>query len=159
MTGKVDEKIIIDFAKEKNQVKLFEGEDHFYKLTIKSKILNLILNKKLSWEQLLLSLRFSASRNPDIFNEFLVVFLRFANPASYKQYELYEKRKDLSDTFLLDFNGEKLEVQKYCPHAMGDLSKGEIKDDCIICPGHGWKFSLKDGSCLNNQVSIKIRKC
>ena len=158
VSGKVNEKIILDFTKEKNPVKIFEGEDYFYTLKIKSKILNLILTKKLSWEQLLLSLRFNASRNPDIFNEFLVVFLRFAYPPSYKQFELYEKRKNLSDMFILNHNGEKFQVQKYCPHAMGDLSKGQIKDDYIICPNHGWQFSLKDGSCLNNQASIKIRK-
>ena len=54
-----------------------------------------------------------------------------------------------------------LEVQtsrEYCPHTMGDLSKGQIIDDCLVCPNHGWQFSLKDGLCLNSQVSIKISK-
>lgn len=156
--GKCPDKIIIDFTKEVNQVKAFEGENYFYTLKIEAKIFDLILNKKLSWEQLLLSLRFNASRNPDIFNEFLVVFLRFADPASYKQYELYEKRKNVTDTFVLDHKGEKFKVQKYCPHAMGDLSKGQIIDDCVVCPNHGWIFSLVDGVCLNSDAKIKLQK-
>jgi len=158
ITGGTKEKIIVDFSKEKDSVKLFENEDFFYKLEIDSRFLNLILAKKLTWEQLLLSIRFKASRNPDVYNEPLIVFLRFADANSYKAYELYEKRKDFSDTFLLEYEGEKYEVQRYCPHAMGDLSKGRIVDGCIVCPNHGWKFSIKDGMALSKNASITVKK-
>jgi nitrite reductase/ring-hydroxylating ferredoxin subunit len=154
----MSEKIIVDFTRKDNSVKKFEGEDFFYRLEIDSRILLLILEKKLSWEQLLLSLRFKASRNPDVYNEPLVVFLRFADPKSYEAFELYEKRKDLSDTFILNYEGKKYEVQKYCPHAMGDLSKGRIVDGCIVCPNHGWTFSISDGMCVSKNASIKIRQ-
>jgi len=158
VSGEVPEKIIVDFSKDSDPVKMFEGEDHFYTLKISSAILDLVLEHKLSWEQLLLSLRFKATRSPDIFNEFLVVFLRFADPSCYKQYELFEKRKDVSDTFILNHCDKQFEVQKYCPHAMGDLSKGVVENNCIVCPNHGWTFSLEDGECTNNKASITVKE-
>lgn len=158
VSGEYPEKILVNFGKENEPVKKFEGEDHFYTFKVSSGILNLVLDKKLSWEQLLLSLRFRSTRNPDVFNEFLVVFLRFADPASYKQYELFEKRKDVSDTFILEHCDKQYRVQKYCPHAMGDLSKGVIEDNCIVCPNHGWTFSLENGECLNNKASITVQE-
>jgi nitrite reductase (NADH) small subunit len=36
-----------------------------------------------------------------------------------------------------------------CPHAHWPLSDGEVQDSVVECPGHGWKFSLATGRCLN----------
>ena len=158
VTGGINEKIIIDFTKEKDSVKLFENESSFYKLEVDSRLFNLILEKKLTWEELFLSLRIRCSRNPDIYNEALIIFLRFADVNSYKQYEMFDLKKDFSDTFILNHEGCSYEVQKYCPHAMGDLSAGRIIDGCIVCPNHGWAFSLKDGSCVSRNSNINIKK-
>jgi UDP-MurNAc hydroxylase len=158
VTGDINEKIIIDFTKPKDCVKLLENENYFYKFGIDSRILNLILDKKLTWEQLLLSLRFTASRNPDMYNEALIVFLRFADANSYKAFEMYETRKNFDETFVLEHEGKKYEVQRYCPHAMGDLSKGRILDGCIVCPNHGWTFSIDDGKCVSKNSSIRIKR-
>ena len=34
-----------------------------------------------------------------------------------------------------------------CPHRGADLSKGHLKDDCIVCPYHGWRFDAQ-GQCV-----------
>lgn len=34
-----------------------------------------------------------------------------------------------------------------CPHAGGPLSEGELEGAHIVCPWHGWRFDLSDGSC------------
>ena len=49
-------------------------------------------------------------------------------------------------------------VQKYCPHALGDLSKGTVLDGNLICPMHTWTFSLKDGHCINHDSEIFIEE-
>ncbi len=36
-----------------------------------------------------------------------------------------------------------------CPHAAWPLSQGEVEEKVVECPGHGWKFSLDTGICLN----------
>lgn len=48
----------------------------------------------------------------------------------------------------------------YCPHAGGDLSEGFIdKRENIICPIHGYRFSLNNGRDTNNEgYLLKIYK-
>ena len=45
-----------------------------------------------------------------------------------------------------DANGVAHVLANTCVHRGGSLSKGTVKDDCIICPYHGWRFS-GDGKC------------
>ena len=160
--GAYNEDILVDFSKPINSVKPYEGEKYFCKFEIESKFLNLILDYKITWEELLLSLRFKAHRWPDEYNESLVVFLRFMrnySEAAIKQYEVYETSKLLNETFSLNYEGEELEVQRYCPHALGDLSKGEVVDGHVICPLHGWEFNLKTGVCKGkSKYCIKVDK-
>ncbi len=153
-----DEKIIVDFTSTANPVRRFGGEEFFSSFQIDSRFLSQILEKKLAWEQLFLSLRFRAWRYPDKMNAYLFTFLRFVDPETYKAFETYETKQDMSETFVLEHDGKKYEVQKYCPHAMGNLEKGRIVDGCIVCPNHGWAFSLVDGSCLYGKTSIKIKQ-
>jgi nitrite reductase/ring-hydroxylating ferredoxin subunit len=39
--------------------------------------------------------------------------------------------------------------EDFCPHAGWRLSDGETTPDHIECPGHGWKFDLGTGRCLD----------
>lgn len=158
-TGPNPESVIIDFTRVRDSVYPHAGEDYFYALTVEDRLLNLVLDQKLSWEELLLSLRADARREPDEYNEFLVVFLRFANPESYRAYARYERRKQLSERAIVSHDGTAYEIQRYCPHAMADLSLGEITDGQIVCPGHGWIFSLEDGRCTTNAATIAVRQC
>ncbi|HWG91108.1 MAG TPA: Rieske 2Fe-2S domain-containing protein [Candidatus Thermoplasmatota archaeon] len=158
-TGRFPEKILVDFKKAEDQVSAWNGEPWYYRFTMDERLFHRILTKKLSWEELFLSLRFKAARRPDEYSEHLMVFLRFANIGSLKLFERYEKRKDsIQETFTLEHEGKTLEVQKYCPHAMGDLSVGQIQDGCVVCPLHGWAFSLTDGSCAQNGSKIRLRE-
>jgi UDP-MurNAc hydroxylase len=157
-TGEHPESMVVDFTRSENSVYSHAGESCFYTLEIEDKLLNLVLDQKLSWEELLLSLRVRASREPDQYNESLVVFLRFADPESYRAYARYERRKQLDERAVVhDDNGQAYEIQRYCPHAMADLSQGEIRDGCIVCPGHGWAFRLSDGQCTTSSDTIAAR--
>ena len=119
--------------------------------------LQLILDDKLTWAAFFLSMRFEAERNPDKYNEFLMIFLKYPNKSILKRHELYIKSKKLDEKFLLFTDGKQYECQKYCPHANGDLSKGKVVDNNLICPLHAWEFSLEDGHCLNHNSKIAIK--
>lgn len=39
-----------------------------------------------------------------------------------------------------------------CPHASWPLSRGQVCDGVLECPGHGWEFNIETGRCLNAPV-------
>ena len=54
-------------------------------------------------------------------------------------------------------------VSAICPHAGASLVDGFIEEDAVICPLHGWVFSLKDGSCAVhgyelNTYGVEVRE-
>ena len=158
--GNTNEKIIIDFTKRKNAIKLYEDEEVSYEFMLDGKYLNLILDREITWEQLFLSLRFKAKRHKDSYNEHLMAFLKLTEPVAYKNYEKYHfKSKTFkTETFDLTYENKLYKVQRYCPHASGDLSEGAIEDGVLTCPLHLWKFSLEDGGCLNHKSKITIKE-
>jgi nitrite reductase/ring-hydroxylating ferredoxin subunit len=46
---------------------------------------------------------------------------------------------------LTKLDGEPHAITDVCPHNGTSLSDGIIKDGCVTCPGHLWRFSLHDG--------------
>jgi len=62
------------------------------------------------------------------------------------------------DTFTLECDGKRYEVQRYCPHGGSDLSEADVEDGQIVCPGHHWRFSLSDGVCTNAAGRIRVRE-
>ena len=40
-----------------------------------------------------------------------------------------------------------------CPHAGGPLAKGELQENVVTCPWHGWQFDVTNGRhCLNSHI-------
>jgi len=46
--------------------------------------------------------------------------------------------------------GQLCALQNSCPHEGGQLVKGRIENDAVVCALHGYKFDLKTGACLND---------
>jgi nitrite reductase/ring-hydroxylating ferredoxin subunit len=42
--------------------------------------------------------------------------------------------------------GELVALSDRCAHRGGPLHEGEVQDGCIVCPLHGSRFRLRDGS-------------
>lgn len=43
-----------------------------------------------------------------------------------------------------------------CPHAGGPLTEGGVKGSLVMCPWHGWEFSVKTGECtFNDSICVK----
>lgn len=53
-------------------------------------------------------------------------------------------------------DGSPVVMSDLCVHRGGALSDGWIKDDCVVCPYHGWEFE-KDGSCVKIPANIEGR--
>jgi nitrite reductase/ring-hydroxylating ferredoxin subunit len=53
------------------------------------------------------------------------------------------------DIALFKIEGKVYALAGSCPHMGGPLGEGELEDDIVTCPWHGWQFCVKDGACLN----------
>lgn len=50
--------------------------------------------------------------------------------------------------FLID--GEYFAINDLCPHMGASLASGHVEDHAVTCPWHAWRFSVKDGTWLDN---------
>ena len=55
---------------------------------------------------------------------------------------------------LFNLGGEFVALDNRCPHRGGSLGEGEIKDDIVICPWHGWEFNFNTGKAVENDDVI-----
>jgi nitrite reductase/ring-hydroxylating ferredoxin subunit len=49
---------------------------------------------------------------------------------------------------LFNVNGAFYALGAVCPHEGGPLQDGDLDDDTVICPWHGFDYNLKTGECL-----------
>lgn len=50
--------------------------------------------------------------------------------------------------FLLD--GEYFALNDFCPHMGASLASGYVEDHAVSCPWHAWRFSVRDGTWIDN---------
>jgi UDP-MurNAc hydroxylase len=114
-----------------------------------------ILDGSIPWEDFFLSLRFQASRNPDIYNDHLLGLLKFSQSKALKAVENYELAMNSQEQIAIHAEGQNYLVQRYCPHAGQDLLEvGEVLPGGILrCLGHHYDFDLTTGQCLNGNCT------
>ena len=55
---------------------------------------------------------------------------------------------------LTKIDGEPHAISDVCPHNGASLSDGVVRDGCVTCPSHLWRFSFHDGE---KQGSAEVR--
>jgi phenylpropionate dioxygenase-like ring-hydroxylating dioxygenase large terminal subunit len=79
------------------------------------------------------------------------MFINFWYPAEQSQNitDTPVRLRMLGQDFVMwrDSAGQAHCLSNTCSHRGGSLSSGNIKDDCIQCPYHGWRFD-GDGNCV-----------
>ena len=46
--------------------------------------------------------------------------------------------------------GEYYAIDDTCPHMGASLATGQLEDHAVTCPWHAWRFSIEDGTWLDN---------
>lgn len=55
--------------------------------------------------------------------------------------------------------GQLYAIDAACPHRQGPLDEGEIEDDfVVVCPWHGRRFDLRDGSSPSGHGRVNCYK-
>ena len=153
---------VVDFRDVPHDDVVYEhaGEDCPYRFRFESRNIDQVMRGELSWEDLLLSLRFEASRDPDRYNQHLFTFLKMGDHAALQAIVTAEMAMPgvPEDTFELETGGQRYEVQRFCPHAGSDLTDAELVDGRIVCPGHRWHFEIGSGTCAESNYKIYCRR-
>ena len=50
-------------------------------------------------------------------------------------------------------DGEYWAIDDTCPHQGASLAEGYVEGECVTCPWHAWRFSIRDGRWLDNPTS------
>lgn len=131
---------------------LQELEDTAYRYRIESRWLLPLLLRTSPWEDFLLSLRFTAKRNPDHYNDHLLGLLKFAEAEALDRVEQFEQTMATDDRIEISYEGRTYRIQRQCPHAGNDLANtGELLPGGILrCLAHHYEFDLATGVCLNS---------
>ena len=88
------------------EVDLDGGAGHAdYLLRIDARWLDGVVTGRTRWEELLLSLRFSARREPDHYNDYLVGLLKHADLAALRAVEEFESARDPFETIEVEDDG------------------------------------------------------
>lgn len=54
--------------------------------------------------------------------------------------------------FLID--GEYFAINDLCPHMGASLASGHVEDHAVTCPWHAWRYSVRDGTWLDNPLGL-----
>ena len=116
-----------------------------------------VLERKMGWEEFLLSCRQQMRRTPDLYDAILHGYLALELedlPSFCEQIRAAEAQKQRVE---IEAGGRRYSIRRFCPHQGADLSQGWIQDNrYLVCPRHRWMFDLEDGGrCRANSVTCE----
>jgi UDP-MurNAc hydroxylase len=117
-----------------------------------------ILVEDLHWEDFLLSLRFEAERNPDVYNDHLLGLLKFNHVRALEAVEQFERGLSGETIEVQAQDGARYEISKHCPHAGASLERAPIEGRRITCLLHHYVFDLDTGECLSGNCRLATRR-
>jgi UDP-MurNAc hydroxylase len=121
-----------------------------YRFRLAGRWLYPVLTGHVGWEDLLLSLRFRAARDPDVYNDYFVGLLKHADAAALQAVEAHEVGRSNDETIDITDGDRTWTVGRYCPHAGEDLAiGGVVSNGRLRCLSHNFDFELTSGECLN----------
>jgi UDP-MurNAc hydroxylase len=146
----------VDFAHRSVDYVSANRDSKYYEIVAPAWQIRKILARELTWEEFSLTFRLRLKRDPDVYDPVLHAFLimEVEDIGSYcdllLQIEAQEQR------IIVEAEGKKFSVRRYCPHQGGDLSCGWIEDGRFLtCPRHRWRFDLfRGGRCTTNATDI-----
>lgn len=58
---------------------------------------------------------------------------------------------------VFNLGGTLYAVKDQCPHQEVSLSTGTVEGTVLTCPGHVWKFDLRDGHCVDGDLDVHAK--
>ncbi|WP_434390466.1 Rieske 2Fe-2S domain-containing protein [Melittangium boletus] len=147
----------VDFRTRRVEVVSEVRDPRRYMLTASAVDLGRVLDRKLNWEDFLLSFRFQASRAPDVYDATLHNFLAAEVEDVRAMCDTVLAAEARKERTVVSTGTQRYTVNRFCPHQGADLKEGWIEEGrYLVCPRHRWRFDLQAGGvCDTNGCSIK----
>lgn len=134
--------------------------DSYLRISASKAYFGLLSNPEYRWQDIVLSLRVSIERKPDIVNTFANIFL-FSDISNIRSG--FTTTLDIKEEHILIINpidGKNYEIDRYCPHNGADLKDARIDSQGhLICPRHAWLFNLQNkGECTTAAASLHAKE-
>ncbi|XXF81079.1 Rieske 2Fe-2S domain-containing protein [Myxococcaceae bacterium GXIMD 01537] len=120
-----------------------------------------VLDRKMNWEDFLLSLRVRLSRTPDVYEPILHGFLGLEIDDVRDFCETVRSTEAHRERTVVSVGSKRYSTQRFCPHQGADLSEGWVEEGrYLVCPRHRWRFDLEDGGrCPLQGATIHAEPC
>jgi UDP-MurNAc hydroxylase len=146
----------VDFGRRTVDYAFVNSDSKYYEITAPVWQIAKILARELTWEEFSLTFRARLKRDPDVYDPVLHAFLimEIADIGRYCDHLLQIEAQE--QRIVVEADGKKFSVRRYCPHQGGDLSCGWIDHGRFLtCPRHRWQFDLLQGGlCTTNRTDI-----
>jgi len=146
----------VDFGRRVVDYASVNGDAKYYEIAAPAWQIAKILARELTWEEFSLTFRAHLKRDPDVYDPVLHAFLimEVADIGRYCEHLLQIEAQE--QRIVVEADGKKFSVRRYCPHQGGDLSCGWIDHGRFLtCPRHRWQFDLLQGGlCTTNATDI-----
>jgi UDP-MurNAc hydroxylase len=136
-------------------VEKIENVDNFIRIATPAWQVKKVLTKEIDWADFALTFRVKLARNPDTYQHLIHGYITIDAEGLGHFCDLLKKHHEKTQRIVIEFEGKKYSVLRYCPHQGGDLKNGWIEHGCLVCPRHRWKFDIiKNGKCIYNNETI-----
>jgi nitrite reductase/ring-hydroxylating ferredoxin subunit len=79
-------------------------------------------------------------------------FIQVAESARVRERFGYAVTCEGQSIVLFRHKGKVYALNNRCPHQAAPISDGYVENGYAVCPHHGWKFKLSDGSFIGNEL-------
>jgi UDP-MurNAc hydroxylase len=133
---------------------VIDGEDPYdpeYSFFMSTRVLRQIIEGEEGWEEALLSMRVSLSRDPDVFDSRFFGLLRYGQ----EPFQTLQMVREFNAKETIERDG--FRMQRFCPHAGEDLTFAIVRDGVVECPRHHWKWDVRTGKCIEGgKIALRI---
>ena len=151
-----DQMLRLDFPNKAVEYATTIAEADFYSISTPSWEIERILDGKITWDDFSLTFRMRLDREPDVYQTLVQGFLRLEPEDMNWFCAKLLNIEGRQERIIVEANGTRYAVDRYCPHQGGDLSWAWIDERRFLtCPRHQWQFDLEsDGQARRNAGTI-----
>lgn len=81
-------------------------------------------------------------------------YIKVARSSQVKERFGYAVKIGNKNIALFRHQGQIYALEDRCPHQAAPISEGYVENGYVVCPHHGWKFKLDDGSFIGNELVL-----